>query len=119
MCDEAVDDFLPTLNFVADCFVTTKMVKKLFTALYVDENILYFNQDSGNVVFNSNEMVILNIDLNCNNLHDDNFDEDDSGTIIHVRLLAWHTNFGKRKALKKELNEELIPVAWHPNRWWG
>ena len=26
--------------------------------------------------------------------------------------------FEKRKALKKELNEELIPVAWHPNRWW-
>ena len=24
----------------------------------------------------------------------------------------------KRKALKKELNEELMPVAWHPKRWW-
>ena len=24
----------------------------------------------------------------------------------------------KKKHLKKELNEELMPVAWHPNRWW-
>ena len=26
--------------------------------------------------------------------------------------------FEKRKGLKKQLNEELMPVAWHPNRWW-
>ena len=39
MCDEAVDDFLPTLNFAPDWFVTCKMIKKLFTALYADENM--------------------------------------------------------------------------------
>ena len=33
-------------------------------------------------------MVILNINLNCINLDENNFDEDDSGTIIYVRLLA-------------------------------
>ena len=30
----------------------------------------------------------------------------------------WHIKFGKRKALKKELNEELMPIVWHPKRWW-
>ena len=87
MCDEAVDDFLSTLHFVPDWFITGKMIKNLFVALYADENILYFNEDSGNVVFNCNEMGILNIDLNNNNL-DNNFDEDDPGAIVHVRLLA-------------------------------
>ena len=29
----------------------------------------------------------------------------------------WHARFEKRKALKKELNEELMPVTWHLNRW--
>ena len=60
------------------------------------------------VVFNCNEMSILNIDLHCINLDNNNFDEDDSGTTIHVRLLAWHTKLytkwhttEKRKALKK------------------
>ena len=38
--------------------------------------------------------------------------------IIYVRVLAWHIKFEKHKAFKKELNEELMPVAWHPNRWW-
>ena len=27
-------------------------------------------------------------------------------------------NLKKRKAFKKELNEELMPVGWHPEKWW-
>ena len=34
------------------------MIKKLFTILYADENILYFGEDC-------NEMGIINIHLNC------------------------------------------------------
>ena len=56
-------------------------------------------------------MGIINIDLNCINLDDNNFNEDDSGTIIHVRLLAWHIKFEKRKARKKDISEELMHVA--------
>ena len=41
MCGKPVDDFLQTLNFVPDWFVTSKMIKKLFTTLYADEIILY------------------------------------------------------------------------------
>ena len=49
------------------------MIKKLFTALHADENILYFNEDSSNFLFSSNEMRILNIDLNNINLDDINY----------------------------------------------
>ena len=66
--------------------------------MYVDENILCFDEDSGNVVFNCNEMDIFNIDLNNINL-DNNFDEDDPDTIILIRLLAWHFKFEKHKVL--------------------
>ena len=61
-------------------------------------------------------MGILNIDLNNINLDDPNYDKDDPKTIIHVRLLAWHIKSEKCKALKKELTEELMLVAWHPRR---
>ena len=114
--DEAIGDSIATLKLVPDRFVTSKMIKKLFTALYADENILYFNEDSGNVVFSCNEIVILNIDFNNINL-DNNFDEDDPDTTILTRILAWHTKFEKRKALEKDISEELMPPAWHPNRW--
>ena len=93
------------------------MIKKIFNDLYVDENILYFNGGSGDVKFYCNKMGILNIDLNNINL-DHGFDRDDPDTIILIRVLAWHTKFRKRKELKKELSEELMPVAWHPDRWW-
>ena len=89
MCDEAVD-----------CFVTKKMIRKLYTALYTDEHILYFDEVSGSAVLPCNEMSILNIDLNNINL-DNNFDEDDPGTIILIKLLAWLIKFKKRKALKE------------------
>ena len=47
MCDEIVNDSLAALKLIRDWFVTSKMIKRLFTAVYADENILYFNQDSG------------------------------------------------------------------------
>ena len=81
--------------------------------MYEDENILYFNEDFANVVFSYNEMVILNIDLKNTNL-DNNLDEADPDTVIHIRFLARHIKFEKCKALKKELNQELMPVARHP-----
>ena len=94
------------------------MIKKLYTTLYTDENIFYFNEDSLNDVFFCNKMGILNTDLN--NINFDNiFDEDDPDTVILIRLLAQHIKFEKGKAFKKKLNEGLMPVAWHPKRWWN
>ena len=77
------------------------MIEKLLTALYTDDNILYFNEDSVNVVFSCNDMGVLNIDLNNINLDDSNYDEDDPETIIYIRLSAWHMKFEKHKAYKK------------------
>ena len=117
MCDKAVDDSLTALKPFPNWFVTNTMIKKLFTAVYADEKILYFYEGSGDAVFNCSGMPIFNIDLNNINL-DNNFDEDDLDTIILIRLLALHIKFGKCKELKKELSEKLMPVAWLPDRWW-
>ena len=105
MCDEAIGDSLTALKPFPSLFVTTKMIKHFFTTVYADENVLYFNKDSGNAVFNCNGMALLNIDLNNINL-DNNFDEDDPNTIILISLLAWDIKFEKSKAHKKELNKE-------------
>ena len=60
-------------------------------------------------------MGILNINLNIINL-DKKFDEDGNDTITFIRLLPWNITFEKRKFLKKELNEELMPIVWRSNR---
>ena len=86
MCDEDINDSLTALKLVPDWFVTSKMIKRRFTTLYTYKNILYFNKDSSNAVFNYNEMGIVNIDLHNMNL-DTNFDEEDPNTIILIRFL--------------------------------
>ena len=77
------------------------MIKKLLTVLYADDNILYFSEDSGNVIFSCNEMDNVSVDLNNINLDDTYYDQDDLGTIIHVRVLVSHSKFEKCKAPKK------------------
>ena len=77
-----------------------KWLKELFTDLYADENILYFNKDSCNFVSNCNEMGILNTDLNNINL-DNNFDKDDPDIIILATLLARHIRVENAKDFKK------------------
>ena len=52
----------------------------------IDENIFYFNEDSGNIVFFSNEVDILNVDLNNFSL-DNNCGKDD--------IDPWHIKFEK------------------------
>ena len=64
-------------------------------------------------------MAILTIGLDNVNLDDTSYNENDPETIIHVILLAWHVKNKKRKELKKELNKELMPIAWYPKRWWS
>ena len=63
------------------------MIKKLYTALYADDDSLFFDEDSVNVIFCCNEMGILSVNLNNIN-PDNNFAEDDPDTIILIRLLA-------------------------------
>ena len=47
MCDEVVGDCLGALQFISVWFVTSKVIKKLLAASYADDNIFYFNEDSG------------------------------------------------------------------------
>ena len=64
MCDEAVNDSLASLKFIPDLVVTNKIIKKLYTALYADEFLLFFDEYSGDVTFCCDEMGILRVTLN-------------------------------------------------------
>ena len=73
-------------------------------------------------------MDILKKDLNNINFDDTHYDEDNPDTIIvivrlFILLLSdfWLDilNFENAKNLKKKISERLIPIAWHPRRWWN
>ena len=94
------------------------MIKILFTAFYVDENILNFNEDSGNVVLTCIWMSILNIDLNDISLDDTNYDEDNPDAIIPVRLFAWHIwiFLSDFKIFKLIQHKKLCMKTWHSSK---
>ena len=111
MCNKAVDNFLPTLKYVPDWFVTKNWLK-IFMLLFL-QMIMYsfFDECSGNVIFTTDEIGVLCVNLSNINLDDDIFYEDDPKTITHARLLAWHNKLKQRKAFKKEITKELRPEA--------
>ena len=64
-----------------------KWLKSLII-LYSAVVIHFFNENSGNVIFSSDEIGILIVDLNNINFDDYNFDEDDRETTTGDRLMA-------------------------------
>ena len=90
MCDEAGNDPLSVLIFFLIGLLQVKLLKNFFNALYTYNNIIYFNDNSGNVTFSCNKMGILSIDLNNINF-DNSYDDDDPETIIYVRPFTWHS----------------------------
>ena len=99
--DKPVDYFLAALKFVPDWFIPTKMIRILSAAFYTVDNILYFNEDSANVVFPCNGMGIPNIDLNNINLDDTNLMKMTLILLILSDFWLVILNFKHAKHLKK------------------
>ena len=87
--DKAVDSYLPTLKFVSDWFVTSKMVQKLDNAVFSNDNLVIGDIDSDIITFFSNYINLNSINLSNINLDDNNFDGYDLVTINQIRLMAW------------------------------
>ena len=45
------------------------------------------------------------------------FDGDDDN-FFRWHGFRWYKGYKKRKAQKASIKEELMPIAWHPSRWW-
>ena len=87
MSYEAVNDCLTALNVIRDWFV--KCLKSFMKLYWLRMIYSFFDEDFGKVTFCANEMVILGAGLDNINFDDDNnFDEDNPETIIHVRILS-------------------------------
>ena len=38
--------------------------------------------------------------------------------IWHGGLDKWYDDYQRRQAQKAKIKDELMPLAWHPSRWW-
>ena len=76
---------MAALRSIPDWFVTSKMLEKFHDAFNANDNILFFEEDFSKVKFFADQMGKLEVYLyKINFNYDNNFDEDDSDTIIHV-----------------------------------
>ena len=86
MCDELVDECLAALKFIPDWFVTSKVLENLimlYTLMMIYSSIM-------KILIKSYLLLhIVTVDLDKVNLdNNNNFEEDDSDTNIHVGLLT-------------------------------
>ena len=43
---------------------------------------------------------------------------DDDYVYNDNEMINWYDGYKRRKVQKAKIKEELIPIAWHPSRWW-
>ena len=53
--------------------------------------------------------------------HDDYYDDDGGhwDDDDEDKFFEWYDGYKKWKAQKVQIKKELMPVAWHPSRWWN
>ena len=86
-------------QFVPDWLFTNKILEN--DVAFSNDDIDLRDIDSGIVTFLSVEIGVITTDFNNINLDDDNFNEDDLETIIHVRLMAWSNRYNQERQVKK------------------
>ena len=40
------------------------------------------------------------------------------GDYVKINFFEWYDGYQKRKAQRASIKEELLPIAWHPFKWW-
>ena len=43
---------------------------------------------------------------------------DDDDYCNYDKLIRWYDGYKKGKGQKVQIKEELMPIAWHPSRYW-
>ena len=94
ICDRAIEEGPYNLKFIPDHFKTQEICDKMVRG---DQYSLQFVPDW---LITKQQLKIMGD--HCNN----------------IWFIKGFEGYKKRKAQKAKLKEELMPVAWHPSRYW-
>ena len=93
ICKEAVCREPYALKHVPDWFKTQEMCEKAV-------------EKAPWLLYNVPDWSVVLQEMWC-----EDFDDNDY-------LIRWPNAYQKRKAQKASIKEGLLPIAWHPSRWW-
>ena len=68
ICNEIIAGSVAALRLIPNWFVTRKIIKNIYTALYADDGLLSFDEDSGDASLFCDGMGILSVNFNNINL---------------------------------------------------
>ena len=106
MCDDAVKKCLRVLKDVPDHLKTREMCDKaLFDKAFW--RYTFSLQYVPDWFVTQQQLKLWHHYDDCFNYGDDN------------ELIEWYKGYHKQKAQKASIKEELVPIAWHPSRWWN
>ena len=88
-------------QFAPNWFVMNKLPDKLDNVEFCNDGIDLPDIDSHFATFFSDEVSVITMNFNNINLDDNNFDEEDPETIIHVRLIAWCNRYNQVRCVTK------------------
>ena len=118
MCNEAAQSDPWVLEHVPDQYKTQKMCNE---AVQSNPEMLehvsdqYKTQKMCNEAVQSDPWVLEHVPdwfMTLQETWYEDFDDDDV-------LITLRDAYIKRKIQKAKIKEELMPVAWHPDRWWN
>ena len=118
MCNEAVEKRPWMLEYVPDQYKTQKMCNKAVQSEpWMLEHVpdQYKTQKMCNEAVKSDPWMLEYVPdwfVTLEEMWHEDFDDDD--VVITLR-----DAYIKRKIQKARIKEELMPVAWHPYRWWN
>ena len=131
MCNEAVRSKLCMVLFVPDHFWTQEICNEIMrtmpdafhripysfkTQKMCDHAVIY---DPSSLIFvpdwfvTKDWLYMWHDDYYDNDGSKDKFTADDEG-----EFFTWYDGYRAQRAQKASIKEELLPIAWHPTRYW-
>ena len=129
MCQKAVKDEPVTLEYVQDHLKTEEICKEDVrrepnTPRYVPDNLKTqgmcdqaVKDESFSLQFVPDRFITREwVDM----WYDDYYDDDGGhwDDADEDKFFEWYDGYKKRKAQKASIKQELLPIAWHPSRYW-
>ena len=113
MCNEAPRRELATLKFVPENLQTQEMCKRV-----VEENPLLLKYVPDR--FKTKEICDKTVSHDPSSLQyvPDYFVTQQQVKLRNGRLIKWYNGYQKRQVQKAQIKKELMPIAWHPSRYW-
>ena len=121
MCERAIEKYRQVIEFIPDYLKTQEACEKVaekypYNLAFIPD---YFKtQEMCNEAVQKRQCLLEYIPDWFVTQHQIKIWHDDDGCYNDDKLIDRYNDYKKRRILKASIKEGLLPVAWHPSRYW-